>query len=321
MKRKIKKYIFEGDNPKLVQGSNVYVSSAEIELLTRTQMCLNEREKLEELYVLGDIVASDLDSIAMVGSRKITNYGKDLCDYFGGRMAAAGVTIVSGLMYGVDAYSHWAALNAGGRTIAVLGYGINHIDQISQYAQKIFQKIINDQSGVIISEYPPDSHPQKWTFSQRNRIISAISKATLVVEASKKSGSLITASFAQEQNKDVFIIPGSIFADVSKGKHMLLKAGGIPVDDPRDILEYLKIVPISNDEIGLRFPKNLGENELKVYKTIMREPDPISPDKILERLNWNLNISEVNISLTWLEMEKLIVRNILGRWRPKGRKS
>lgn len=185
------------------------------------------------LYVMGNIEILNNPSIAIVGCREATEYGKKAATYFSYNLAKQNVTIVSGLARGIDSYSHIGALKANGKTIAVIGSGLDIIypKENEQLAKKIVE-----QGGAIISEYPLGTRPQKEHFPARNRIISGISQATLVIEAKEKSGSLITADFAMEQGKDVYSVPGNINSKNSVGTNNLIKDGAIPVSKFSDIL-------------------------------------------------------------------------------------
>lgn len=185
------------------------------------------------LYVMGNIEILNNPSIAIVGCREATEYGKKAATYFSYNLAKQNVTIVSGLARGIDSYSHIGTLKANGKTIAVIGSGLDIIypKENEQLAKKIVE-----QGGAIISEYPLGTSPQKEHFPARNRIISGISQATLVIEAKEKSGSLITADFAMEQGKDVYSVPGNINSKNSVGTNNLIKDGAIPVSKFSDIL-------------------------------------------------------------------------------------
>ena len=187
------------------------------------------------LYIAGNIEILNNLGIAIVGCRDATEYGKKAATYFSYNLAKQNINIVSGLAKGIDSYSHIGALKANGKTIAVIGSGLDIIypKENEQLAKKIIQ-----QGGTIISEYPLGMKPQKEHFPARNRIISGISQAVLVVEAREKSGSLITADFAMEQGKEVFAVPGNINSLNSVGTNNLIKDGAIPVSNYSDILIY-----------------------------------------------------------------------------------
>ncbi len=174
--------------------------------------------------------------IAMVGTRKATYYGKECAHSLAKELSSMGVTIVSGMAMGIDAKSHEGAIKGGSPTVAVIGCGIDICYPLSN--SKLMDSII--QNGMVLSEYPLGTHPEKYHFPERNRIISGICQGTLVVEADFKSGSLITAKNAAEQDRDVFAVPGNINSTYSKGTNYLLKDGAHFVTCAEDILSYYR---------------------------------------------------------------------------------
>ncbi|OGE24998.1 DNA protecting protein DprA [Candidatus Daviesbacteria bacterium RIFCSPHIGHO2_02_FULL_39_12] len=221
------------------------------------------------LYYKGDVNILNTKSVAIVGTRKITNYGKAITEQFTKTLASAGLTIVSGLARGVDSYAHWAAINAGGQTVAVLGGGLNNIFPPENIG--LAQKIA-DGSGIVISEFPPDSPSLAGNFPARNRIISGLSLATLVIEAAEDSGSLITARLALEQGREVFAVPGPVTSALSKGPIDLIKEGATPVFDPKEILEQLGIKgrkQATGDRLA--HETNLTEEEKAILKALENE--------------------------------------------------
>lgn len=187
------------------------------------------------LYSKGDLKEDDKFSVAIVGSRLMTEYGKRVAEKIASELASYGLTIVSGMARGIDTASHKGALKAGGRSIAVLGCGI---DRPYPYENTELLKSLS-KSGCVLSEFPLGTPPNKENFPRRNRIISGLSLGVVVVEASRESGSLITVNYALEQNKEVFAVPGNITSKVSQGTNELIKKGAKPVLDVKDILEEL----------------------------------------------------------------------------------
>jgi len=185
------------------------------------------------LYVKGNLQASDVNSIAVVGSRKASDYGLKTAEKLGMELAEAGITVVSGMALGIDSAAHRGALKAGGRTIAVFACGLNFVYPRSGY--NLAKEII--KNGAIISEYPLGIEAVPQNFPARNRIISGVSKGIVIVEANEKSGSLITANFALEQGRDVFAVPGNIGMPNSMGTNALIKDGAKLVTCVNDILE------------------------------------------------------------------------------------
>lgn len=264
----------------------------------------NSIPKVENLYIAGEIKPQDLNSIAVVGSRKMTSYGKSVTDYFVSVLCKH-FTIISGLMYGVDVQAHEATLNNGGRTLAILGYGFNYLPKIP-YANKLANKIV-DGKGAIISEFENEAPPDKWTFPRRNRIVAALSKAILIIEAAEKSGSLITADLAIEQGKDIFVVPGSIFNEQSKGKHNLIKEGAILVDSPYDILNFYGI------SANLTEKKFDSSNTQRLFNIL--NDDYISVDELV--IKSKLNRENFILSLSELELEGYIEKDLLNRVKRK----
>ena len=185
------------------------------------------------IYVLGSLKSADLSSISIVGTRTPTNYGVSVARNFAKAFAEARITCVSGLARGIDSEVHKTCIEEKGRTIAVLGNGLNY--HYPPENRKIEQKIA--QNGALVSEFPMGAHPDKANFPRRNRIIAALSLATVVIEAGDKSGSLITARFALEQGKEVFAVPGPIFSKESKGSNGLLKSGAMLAESADDIID------------------------------------------------------------------------------------
>ena len=194
------------------------------------------------LYVKGNAEILNSKSIAIVGCRDATTYGKNSAKYFGYNLANEGICVVSGLAKGIDSYAHIGALGAigssdsKGKTIAVLGNGLDMI-----YPQENIElaNMIIEKGGAIISEYPLGTKPDKMNFPARNRIVSGMSRGVLVVEAKEKSGTLITVDFALEQGRDVFVVPGNINSVYSVGTNRLIKEGARLVNCYEDLMEYI----------------------------------------------------------------------------------
>ncbi len=201
------------------------------------------------LYVAGDISALATPQLAVVGSRHCSPYGKQWGSWFTQQLALSGLTITSGLARGIDGVAHRAALEAQGKTVAVLGSGLNHIYPKSHQA---LAREITEQGGALISEQPLNMAPLAVNFPRRNRIISGLSHGVLVVEASLKSGSLVTARCALEQNRNVYALPGALGNPGSEGTHWLIQQGALLVAHPNNILEdlhsTLQWLPVSSSE-------------------------------------------------------------------------
>lgn len=189
----------------------------------------------KELFCLGNLALLNEPSIAIIGSRNYSQYGKRAAKEFTAGLAKQNVCIVSGLAKGIDGFAHHACIEAEGKTIAVLGSGIDVL--YPKENEELFHDIV-EKGGLIVSEYPLGTPPKKQNFPARNRIISGLSEGVLVIEARKNSGTNITVDFALEQGKDVFVVPGNIYANTSNGTNFLIKEGAIPVTSYKDILEY-----------------------------------------------------------------------------------
>lgn len=252
------------------------------------------------LFSKGNINIDDKPTIAVVGSRKATAYGKWACEKFVKELSQMEVTIVSGLASGIDTIAHRTALDNGGRTVGVLGNGIDIV--YPKRNASLYNEM--EASGLIISEFPIGTPPIAYNFPQRNRIISGISLGVIVIEAQEKSGSLITAHHALEQGKDVFALPGNINSVFSSGTNKLIRDGARPLLDIDDILEEFEELRKSymkkkSETLDLT---SLSETEVKIIKTL--EEGPVHSDIIAQRLN--LNISNVISILTILELKGFV---------------
>ncbi len=210
--------------------------------------------------------------LAVVGSRHLTAYGRRATEQLVTEVAAAGITIVSGFMYGGDEAAHSAAVRCGGRTIAVMPCGIDLIHP--SFQKKLYEEILQN-NGLIISEYPDKDQPQNFTYVQRDRIVAGLSKAVLVTEAALNSGSLITASYAKKYGRKIFALPGQITSEVSKGTLKLIKEGAEPVSEANDILSFYKVLvsqkPARHNAAALG-GKKLDTLEERIIDYLRREP-------------------------------------------------
>ena len=237
--------------------------------------------------------------IGIVGTRRPTAYGKEACEAITNVLAETGMVIVSGLASGIDTIAHRMALTAKGITIAVLGSGLDRQSIFPPENRNLADTIVA-QGGTVLSEYPPGTPALKEHFPQRNRIISGISRGVVVVEAREKSGALITARFALEQNREVFAIPGSIFSMTSAGANKLIQEGAKLVTSAHDILEELGLA-VAHEKLSGSVPNNLALNEQALW-TLLDEP--LSIDVIKERST--LETSAIVASLSLLELKGLV---------------
>ena len=198
------------------------------------------------LFVKGKF-KKDFLGVSIVGTRRCSSYGKRIAEELGEFLSNHKITVISGLAYGIDSAAHRGALKGSGFTYAVLGSGINHI--YPSLNRGLAERIT--ESGALISEYPPDTPPLKFRFPERNRIISGLSKAVVVVEAPEKSGALITVSFALEQGREVFAVPGPFYSEKSRGVHMLIRDGAQILVDFSDLIKFLGVEEKESREVHL----------------------------------------------------------------------
>lgn len=262
----------------------------------------------QKLFCRGNTDLLSSECFAVVGTRKMTSYGRQAVEHFVPSLVRAGFTIVSGLALGVDATAHEATLDAGGHTIAVLGSGVNDNCIGPRTNFKLAMRIL-DQGGLILSEYGSGNPAHKGTFPMRNRIISGLSVGTLVIEADEKSGSLITGRLAAEQNRDVFAVPGNIFNPLARGTNWLLKQGAKPVTAPADILEGYGIATGDHAQGAA----NVSDPIQKAVLAALGERGTQSADEIISACK--ANASEVNIALAMLEIQGNIVSDGRGKYR------
>jgi DNA processing protein len=255
--------------------------------------------------VRGKMPPTEQPMLAIVGTRKATPQGKHLAEYFGRELAAAGFAIVSGLAFGIDAAAHVGALEEGGICIAVLANGLASVYPHTH--ERLAAKIIAG-GGALVSEYSPGEPPLPYKFIERNRIISGLAKGVLVVEAPESSGSLATAEFALEQNRDVFVVPGNVTHPNFKGANELIRQGAELVTKPEDILSAYGV------EIGpanVRRASSDSPEEKLIVEALESVLYPLEVDKIIEMTKLEPRI--VNRTLAFLIVKKMI-RETKGRY-------
>jgi DNA processing protein len=250
------------------------------------------------LYYRGTLNTQDEPTIAIVGTRRATSYGREATNRIASDLAAAGVTIVSGLAKGIDGYAHRAALESGRRTIAVMASGVDIIypTEHRQLAERIVE------SGALISDYPPGTKPDAPNFPARNRIISGLSLATVVVEAPTRSGALITVGFAADQGRDVYAVPGNILSKASEGTNKLLRQGATPLTSAADLLDDLHLAPVAQELEPAQIAFPITEEERAIYALVTAEPQHI--DELA--YSAGLTISQASALMTMLELKGLI---------------
>lgn len=260
------------------------------------------------IYLKGSITENDMNSVSVVGTRNTTNYGISVTEKFCKYFAKHSITTVSGLARGIDAQTHKTTLENSGRTIAVLGNGL--LQYYPAENKNLQDKIVNN--GALISEFSLNQRALPVNFPRRNRIVAGLSLATLVIEAAKKSGSLITAQFACEYGKDVFVVPGPIFSKYSQGSNDLIKQGAFAVTEPKDIMEIVSefselLNKDTQEQEQKKEEKNftkLSKDSINILKMIQSATNGIALDKISTLSD--IGISELSAILIELEIAGFI---------------
>ena len=261
------------------------------------------------LFARGRMEPSDRLAVAIVGTRRPSSYGLRHARRLARGLAAQGVTIVSGLAEGIDGAAHEAALEQGGRTVAVLGSG--HLKLYPASHRNLAARIA--EAGCVLSEYPPEHPAFRSTFPQRNRVVSGLALATVVIEAGKRSGALITARHALEQNREVLVLPGPVDGGRFSGAHALLADGARAVESTDDILDAIgplpAPVPVGSGDVHHGAELLLSERERAVLDQIGRDPTPI--DQVVAASG--LGVSQVLSVLSILEMRS-VIRRVSGQF-------
>jgi DNA processing protein len=259
----------------------------------------------QTLFAIGNLPdPSTYTYLTVVGTRKPTTYGRDVCEKLIKGLVGLPVVIVSGLAFGIDSIAHKAALDAGLKTIAVPGSGLDEKVLYPRTHARLANEIV-ERGGCLLSEFENNQEAAPWTFPQRNRIMAGLSKATLVIEAERKSGTLITSKYATDFNRDVLTIPGSIMSPLSEGPHMLIRLGATPitsVDDLREALGFPR-----SDEGSKTAPLGLDDIEQKIYDALIEPKDreTLSDDT-------DTSLQEINSTLSMLEL-KGVIRERMGK--------
>lgn len=278
------------------------IESQGIKILTWMDNAYPQRLKEIEqpppvLYIRGEYLPDDLFAVAIVGTRRVTPYGRQITEELASYLAGHGITVISGLARGVDAIAHQTALKAGGRTIGVLGSGVDKIypPEHRQMAEQMMR------NGAIVSDYAPGTPPDASNFPPRNRIISGLSLAIVVIEAGETSGALITAEFAAEQGREVFAVPGSILAPQSKGTNKLIQQGALPLLSVNDLMQALDLTRMG-DQKAVRKILPADETEARVMNVLGAQP--LHVDEI--RNQTELPIEKVSAALALMELKGMV---------------
>lgn len=257
-----------------------------------------------KIYLKGKLPTPDTKILCVVGSRKYTQYGKDVCEKLISGLRGYNICVVSGLALGIDGIAHRSALDAGLKTIAVPGSGLDESVLYPSSHKQLALKIL-ESGGALISEFEPDFRATPYSFPQRNRIMAGMSHAILVIEAEIKSGTLITSKFATEYNRDVFTVPGSIFSKNSEGPNMLIRLGATPVRNSEDILEALGFkINETPQNLELKY-SDCGDEELLVIKILV---EPMIKDELIRAMK--MPISKASTIISIMEIKGLIKESL-----------
>jgi len=249
------------------------------------------------LYIRGNYLPDDLFAVAIVGTRRVTPYGRQITEELSAFLAANGITVISGLARGVDAIAHQSTLKAGGRSIGVLGSGVDKIypPEHRGLAEQMMER------GAIISDYAPGTPPDASNFPPRNRIISGLSLAVVVIEAGETSGALITSEFAAEQGREIFAVPGSILAPQSKGTNKLIQQGALPLLSVNDLMQALDLTRVGEHKAARKIIP-ADETEARLMNVLGNEP--LHVDEI--RNQSELPIEKVSAALALMELKGMV---------------
>ena len=254
----------------------------------------------QTLNYRGSLPDPDLPLMAVVGSRHFTNYGQSVVEHLIGGLRGYNIGIVSGLALGIDSLAHQIALDTNLYTLAIPGGGLN--DSVIYPARhKALARKILDSGGGLLSEYEPDFHATRWSFPQRNRLVCGIAAATLVIEAAPKSGSLITARMATDYNRELLVVPGSIFSLNSQGTHQFMKLGATPITEANDIVELLHLEKTETDQLASTADANLSADESSVLNILTQ---PTERDDLIRQLE--LPVQVASTLLMDMELQGLI---------------
>jgi DNA processing protein len=256
----------------------------------------------EQLYLVGSVPDPSTHTfLAVVGSRKNSQYGREACEKLIEGLRGYPIVIISGLAYGIDAIAHEAALKNNLKTIAVPGSGLAPSVLYPTAHTNLAQRIV-EAGGALISEFEPEFKATPWSFPKRNRIMAGMSHAVLIIEAEQKSGTLITSKLATEYNRDVLTVPGSIFSSGSEGPQLLIRLGATPISSSKELLEALHFKAA---DINRSIPENCSPLEIQILE-LLREP--LSKEDLIVALD--IPITEANITLSTMELKGLITESL-----------
>ena len=254
----------------------------------------------ENLWVIGELPPNDHVCLAVVGSRKNTSYGREACEKIIAGLKGYPIVIVSGFAMGIDTIAHKKAMDVGLKTAVFPGSGLSKEAIFPKMNVPLMDEVLK-HGGCLISEFEPDFKATSWGFPMRNRLMAGISKAVLIVEAEERSGTLITARLTTEYNRDLLVVPGSIYSPNSKGTNKLLKQGATPVAESSDVLEALGFKPEKDDQRQKSLFLDLLPEEKKIV-SMLREPVP--RDELISAMK--VSTPEANAILSIMEIKGLI---------------
>ena len=252
------------------------------------------------LYIRGKLPPKDHIYLAVVGSRKYTSYGRDICEKLIKGLKGYPIVIVSGLALGIDSIAHRTALSAGLITMSFPGSGLDNKALYPRNNTALADEIV-ESGGCLISEFPPSMKAELYTFPQRNRLMAGMSKATLVIEAAEKSGTLITARMALDYNRDVLVVPGSVFSTTSTGTNKLIRQGAVPITNSNDLLEALGFEVEKQYQTEEEKYADCSKEELKIIEMLL---EPMERDELVRESG--MNIASANALLSIMEIKELI---------------
>ena len=262
----------------------------------------------KKLFIRGKLPAKRVKTVAIVGTRKPSAYGREIATKIASECAKNGIVVVSGLALGIDSIAHRAAIDSGGKTIAILANGVDKIYPRSH--EDLGQKILQT-NGAILSEYPNNTPARPWQFLARNRIVSGLADAVVIIEAASRSGTLSTANHALDQGKEIFAVPGNITSPLSAGCNQLIKNGANPLTSVEDLLDFL--IPDRFEKQTQLFKGDTREEN--VILEFLSKNGTTSSDTIIKQTR--LSASEFNQAITMLELKGLVLNNGGEKWSLK----
>lgn len=262
----------------------------------------------KKLFIRGKLPAKRVKTVAIVGTRKPSAYGREIATKIASECAKNGIVVVSGLALGIDSIAHRAAIDSGGKTIAILANGVDKIYPRSH--EDLGQKILQT-NGAILSEYPNNTPARPWQFLARNRIVSGLADAVVIIEAASRSGTLSTANHALDQGKEIFAVPGNITSPLSAGCNQLIKNGANPLTSVEDLLDFL--IPDRFEKQTQLFKGDTREEN--VILEFLSKNGTTSSDAIIKQTK--LSASEFNQAITMLELKGLALNNGGEKWSLK----